>query len=126
LAKTYQTHPSKAGIYIYNTRMNVAYKASVLLDNVWVGDTASKTYIFREVDPGTHVITSWTENDATLTLDAKGGNNYFVWLEFKPDPWGPPLSARSELHLVDEATGKVGVAECELVQSSAAQQSAPD
>jgi Protein of unknown function (DUF2846) len=127
LAKAYQTNPSKAGIYIYRNDRAVAYKMSVLLDNVWIGDNASKTYIFRQVDAGTHVITSWTENETALTLDVKAGNNYFVWQRFKPpDPWGAPLSVRSELHLVDEATGKAGVAECELVESSAAQQGAPD
>ena len=115
LAKTYKTNPSKAGIYIYRNDRNVAYKMPVLLNNVWVGDNASKTFIFRQVDAGTHVITSWTENDATLTLDAKAGNNYFVWQEFKRGGWGSGL--RSELHLVDETTGKAGVAECELVQS---------
>jgi hypothetical protein len=100
LAKAYQTNPSKAGIYIYRNDRSVAYKIPVLLDNVWVGDTASKTYIFRQVDVGTHVITSQTENDATLSLDAKAGNNYFVWQEFS--------ALRSQLHLVDEATGKAG------------------
>jgi hypothetical protein len=119
LAKAYKTNPSKAGIYIYRNDRSVAYKAPVLLDNVWIGDNVPKTYIFRQVDAGTHVITSWTENDATLSLDAKAGNNYFVWQEVK-------MGARSQLHLVDEATGKSGVAECELVQSSAAQQGAPD
>ena len=119
LAKTYQTNPSKAGIYIYRNDRLVAYKAPVLLDNVWVGDNVPKTYIFRQVDAGTHVITSWMENDATLTLDAKAGNNYFVWQELKGGPFAPPRG--SELHLVDEATGKAGVAECELVEPSAAQ-----
>jgi hypothetical protein len=90
LAKTYQTNPSKAGIYIYRNDRLVAYKAPVLLDNVWIGDNVPKTYIFRQVDAGTHVITSWTENDATLTLDAKAGNNYFVWQELKGGPFAPP------------------------------------
>jgi Protein of unknown function (DUF2846) len=112
LAKAYQTNPSKAGIYIYRNDRSLAYKIPVLLDNVWVGDNASKTYIFRQVDAGTHVITSQTENDATLSLDGKAGNNYFVWQEFKV--FG---GLRSQLHLVDQATGKAGVAECDLVQS---------
>ncbi|HEY7321558.1 MAG TPA: DUF2846 domain-containing protein [Candidatus Binatia bacterium] len=116
LAKAYQTNPSKAGIYIYrNEGRNVAYKAPVLLDNVWVGDTVSKTYIFRQVDAGTHVIASQTENEATLSLDVKAGNNYFVWQELKGGPFAFPRG--SQLNLVDEATGKAGVAECDLVQS---------
>ena len=96
LAKTYQTNPSKAGIYIYRNDRAVASKMSVLLNNVWVGDNVPKTYIFRQVDAGTHVITSWTENDATTTLDAKAGNNYFVWQELKGGPFAPPRG--SELH----------------------------
>jgi hypothetical protein len=119
LAKAYQTNPSKAGIYIYRNDRFVAYKVSVLLDNVLIGDNVPKTYIFRQVDAGTHVIRSWTENNAPLSLDVKAGNNYFVWQELV-NP------SRSELHLVDEATGKAGVAECDLVESSAAQQGAPD
>ena len=71
LAKAYQTNPSKAGIYIHRNDRVVAYKVPVLLDNVRVGDNTSKTYIFRQVDPGTHVITSQTENAATLSLDVE-------------------------------------------------------
>jgi hypothetical protein len=112
-AKAFQTDPSKAGIYIYrNEIMGAAVKMPVLLNNVSVGDTTSKTYIFRQVDPGTHVITSKTEKDVTLSLDAQAGNNYFVWQEVKMGAF----AARSQLHLVDEATGKAGVAQCKLVQ----------
>jgi hypothetical protein len=112
-AKTYQADPSKASIYIYrNEVFGAAVKMPVLLNNVLVGDTTSKTYIFRQVDPGTHVITSKTEKDVTLSLDVQAGNNYFVWQEVKMGAF----AARSQLHLVDEATGKAGVAECKLVQ----------
>src|SRR6516165_8197863 len=115
LAKTYQTNPSKAGIYIYRNDRVVAYKVPVLLDNVWVGDNTSKTYIFRQVDAGTHIITSRTENDPTLYLDVKAGHNYFVWQEVKNGITLTPPRV-SQLHLVGEAIGKAGVAECDLVQ----------
>jgi PBP1b-binding outer membrane lipoprotein LpoB len=110
-AKAFQIDPSKAGIYIYrNEIMGAAIKMPVLLNNVSVGSTTAKTYIFHQVDPGTHVITS--QSDVTLSLDVQAGSNYFVWQEVKMGA----LSARSQLHLVDEATGKAGVAGCKLVK----------
>ena len=66
----------------------------------------------RAVTPGKHVITSKSENDATLSLDAKAGFNYFIWQEVKMGMWTP----RSKLHLVDEEKGKASVEGCKLVQ----------
>lgn len=112
-AKAFRVTPNKGNVYIYrNENFGAAIKMPLLIDNVAVGDTAAKTYVFRQLDPGSHVITSKTENDATLSLDVKAGANYFVWQEVKMGAF----SARSALHLVDEATGKAGVADCELVQ----------
>ena len=112
-AKAFRVTPNKANVYIYrNENFGAASKMPLLIDNVAVGDTAAKTYVFRQIDPGSHVITSKTENDATLSLDVKAGTNYFVWQEVKMGAF----SARSDLHLVDEATGKAGVADCKLVQ----------
>jgi hypothetical protein len=77
-----------------------------------VGETASKTYIYRSLTPGKHVVTAKTEGNSTVTIDAQSGATYFVWQEVKMGM----MSGRSELHIVDEATGKQGVAECKLVQ----------
>ena len=112
-AKTFQTVPTKANIYIYrNESLGAAIKMPVLLDNQIAGDTGANTYILKTVEPGSHVVVSKTENDATLTVDAAAGKNYFVWQEVKMGAF----SARSQLHLVDEATGKAAVNECKLVQ----------
>jgi hypothetical protein len=82
----------------------------VTLDNAPIGETASKTYLFRQVVPGTHTITS--QGKDTLSLNTQAGNNYFVWQEVKMGF----VSGGSKLHLVGEKTGKAGVAECQLVQ----------
>lgn len=112
-AKTYAVKPDKANIYVYrNEQMGAAIKMPVLLDGRAVGDTAAKTFILLEVAPGPHTIVSKTENDATLKVDALAGRNYFVWQEVKMGM----MMARSQLHLVDEAQGKAGVAECNLIQ----------
>ena len=112
-AKTYSVKPNKANIYVYrNEVMGAAIKMPVALNGRMVGDTASKTFLLLEVDPGSHTLMSKTENDSTLKVDAVAGRNYFVWQEVKMGMF----AARSNLQLVDEATGKAGVAECKLIQ----------
>jgi hypothetical protein len=110
-AKTFNTDSAKANIYIYRDEsFGAALKMPVTLDNASIGETASKTYLFRQVTPGTHTITS--QGKDTLSVDTKAGNNYFVWQEVKMGL----VSGGSKLHLVDEAKGKAGVADCKLVQ----------
>lgn len=114
-AKSFQTEvqTGKANLYIYrNETMGAAIKMTVLLDGQLAGDTASKTYIFKSLDPGSHTVVSKTENDATVTFDAEPGKNYFIWQEVKMGMFAP----RSQLHLVADATGQAGVSECKLVQ----------
>jgi hypothetical protein len=112
-AKAFTVDSSKANLYIYRSEsMGAAVKMPVLLDNNSVGSTAAKTYIFRQVEPGSHQIVSNTENTATLTVDAKAGENIFVWQEVKMGAF----SAGSALHRVDDAKGKAEVAKCKLVQ----------
>ena len=110
-AKAFKTDPAKANIYIYrNETFGAALKMPVTLNDASIGETASKTYLFRQVAPGTHTITS--QGKDTLSVDVKAGNNYFVWQEVKMGL----VSGGSKLHLVDEAKGKAGIAECKLVQ----------
>lgn len=62
--------------------------------------------------PGSHTITSKSENDATLTLSTEAGKNYYVWQEVKMGL----LMARSKLSQVSEEEGKQGVMESKLVK----------
>src|SRR5262249_10831871 len=112
-AKTYAVKPGMANVYVYrNETMGSAIKMPVALDGRLVGDTAAKTFMLLEVSPGSHTILSKTENDSTVTVNAVAGRNYFVWQEVKMGM----MAARSQLQLVDEATGKAGVAECKRVE----------
>jgi len=115
-AKSYAVKPGTANVYVYrNEQMGAAIKMPVALNGKMVGDTAAKTYLLLQVPPGRHTLVSKTENDSTLTLDVAAGRNYFVWQEVKMGL----MVARSQLQLVDEATGKAGVAECKLAQPQA-------
>ena len=115
-AKTFAVKPGKANIYVYrNENFGAAVKMPVALDGRLVGDTAAKTYLLLEVEPGSHTVVSKTENDSVVTLNAVAGRNYFLWQEVKMGFVTP----RSDLKEVDEATGRAGVGECKLAQPAA-------
>ena len=113
-AKTFVAPSSgQANIYVYrNETFGAAIKMPLLLDNQSIGDTGPHTYAFRVVTPGKHTITSKTEKDVNLDIDAQPGNTYYVWQEVKMGMF----AARSDLHLVDEKTGENGVKECKMIQ----------
>lgn len=112
-AKQFTTVPDKAKIYIYrDENMGAAVKMPVLLNGMAVGDTVAKSYILREVEAGEHTIISKTENDAELKLTTDAGKNYYVWQEVKMGAF----SARSKLHLVDDAKGQKSIEACKLVK----------
>lgn len=114
-AKLFTPTTGKATVYIYrNEIIGAAIKMPLLIDGIAIGDTAAKTYVEQVLPPGTHVITSKAENDATLSVSAQAGQTYYVWQEVKMGV----LYARSKLHLVDEATGRNAVEECSLIQAT--------
>jgi hypothetical protein len=111
-AKLFATKPGLANIYIYRIdSIGSAVAMPVLLDGVIVGKTAKKTFLVEQVHPGRHTIISRAEVDAKLDVSVVAGQNYFVWQEIELGA----LKAASELHLVDEATGKKDVKKCALI-----------
>ena len=109
--KSFVVSPHKAGIYVYrNEALGFAAPMTVRLDGRLAGRTRAHTYLFWEVEPGEHSITSHAEDVASVTLTAEPGKAYFVWQEVKLGLW----SARSLLHEVDPAQGRSGVAQCQI------------
>lgn len=110
--KTFAAVPKdKAALYIYrNERMGAAVKMDVEVDGQPIGQTARNTYLYKEVAPGRHTVTSKAENTDTLEIDVKAGTISYIWQEVKMGL----LSARTKLHLVPEAQGKSGVLETSL------------
>lgn len=109
--KQFKPKPNVAGVYIYrNESMGAAVKMDVAIDGKLTGQTAAKTFLYTEVKPGTHTVTSKTESVSELTLNAVAGKLYYIWQEVKMGV----MSARSKLQLVDEATGQKGVNESKL------------
>ena len=109
--KAFTVAPDKAGLYIYrNESIGAGVKMTVSVDGQTIGQTAAKTYLFREVTPGRHTVSSAAENTDSLEVNARPGTLTYIWQEVKMGM----LYARTRLHLVDEATGRQGVRESRL------------
>ena len=114
-AKTFETTPGTANLYIYrNESIGAAISMEVLVDGKLLGKTVAKSYFFVPLKPGRHTILSKAEADSTLDLLAEGGHNYFVWQEVKMGM----LYARNLLQMVDDKTGRAGVNECKLLEAA--------
>jgi hypothetical protein len=104
--KTFKVAPDKAGIYIYrNESMGAAVKMDVAVDGQPIGQTAANTYLFKEVAPGKHTVSSSAENTDTLEIDVNQGALAYLWQEVKMGV----LYARTKLHLMPAEEGKKGV-----------------
>jgi len=113
-AKAFKAPADKAAIYVYrNESMGAAIKMDVSVDGQPVGQTAAKTYLYKEVAPGKHTVESKSENTDKVEIDAKPGTLYFIWQEVKMGV----LYARTKLHLVGEDDGKKGVNETKLAET---------
>lgn len=112
--KTFSAPTDKAAIYIYrNESMGGAVKMDVDLDGQVIGQTVANTYLYKEVTPGKHIITSKAENSDTVEVDVKPGSLSYIWQEVKMGV----LYARTKLHLASESDGKKGVLETKLAET---------
>jgi hypothetical protein len=113
-AKTFQVSPEKANIYVYrNESMGAGVKMPVTLNGKPVGETVAKSYLMLAVPAGQQTLVSSAENDSELKLTAEAGKNNFVWQEVKVGF----IKARNNLQVVDDKTGRAGVAESKLIQA---------
>lgn len=113
-AKKFTAPKENAAVYVYrNESMGAAVKMDVEIDGKPVGQTGAKTFLYKEVAPGKHTITSKAENTDSVEIDAKPGTLHYVWQEVKMGV----LYARTKLHLVDEAEGQKGVTETKLAET---------
>lgn len=112
--KTFTIAPDKSGIYVFRSEsIAPLVKMDVAIDGQTIGRTAAKTYLFKEVSPGKHIVSSSAENTDTLEVEAKPGTLTYVWQEVKMGV----LFARTKLHPVSEEEGRKGVRESSLVVS---------
>ncbi|MDD2918797.1 DUF2846 domain-containing protein [Rhodoferax sp.] len=112
--KTFTIAPEQAGIFIYLSEfIGTAVKLDVWLDGAHLGQTVSKTFLYKAVAPGKHTITSIGENTETLEVEIIPGSFAYVRQEAKMGTF----RARTKLHLMDEAEGRQGVLTTRLAQN---------
>lgn len=115
-AKAFQPQPGKANLYVYRSEfIGAAFAMDVSLDGEKMGSTGAQDYLFAQVAPGKHTVTSHAENDDTIKFTAEAGKNHFIWQEVKLGV----LKARTKLHLVGEDEGRTEVGKCQLVDTAA-------
>lgn len=109
--KEFKVAPDKSAIYVYrNETFGAAVRMDVSVDDMVLGKTAAKTYLYKEVAPGKHTVTSSAENTDTVEVDVKPGAIAYIWQEVKMGF----MYARTKLHIVSEEQGKKGVQETDL------------
>jgi len=103
-----------AGLYIFrDSAMGPALKKTVKLDDQVVGETAAKTYFYRLITPGQHVLATESEfGDNTLNLNALAGKNYYVRQSIKMGLF----VGGARLEEVSETEGKQGVQASKLAR----------
>lgn len=104
----------KAGLYIFrNTFVGQALKKTVSIDGVVIGETANKTYFYRQITPGQHKLSTESEfSDNSITLLAEGGKNYFVQQYIKMGAF----VGGAGLKIASEEEGKQEVLKCGLAK----------
>ncbi len=109
-----QPSQDKSGLYIYrNTGVGQALKKSISIDGEVIGETANKTYFYREITPGTHEISTQSEfGDNSVTLEAVGGTNHFVEQYIKMGVF----VGGANLKIVSNEEGKSEVKKCKLAK----------
>ncbi len=112
--KSFTQKPGVAGLFIYrNESFAPAIRMDVEVDGKPIGQTAAKTYFYKEVAPGKHTVTSKSENTDSIEIETVAGKLYYIWQEVKMGL----LYARTKLTLVDEEEGKNGVLGSQLAAS---------
>jgi hypothetical protein len=104
LAKLMKPVPDKAVIYVFRSQpVSAPWQIKVTLDGKDMGKTGADTYFRWPVEPGEHMIISYTENADGLVINAEPGRIYYVWQDIDMGFFQP----RSKLRLVDRATAEI-------------------
>jgi hypothetical protein len=116
-AKTFTPSPDRANVYVYrNQYLGAAVRMAITADGKEIGITRGKTYLLLPLEPGQHTIVSQGQASLPLKLVVAAGKNYFVRQEVTHNFFS--FTYHSRLKLVDEATGRQGIDECELVAAA--------
>ncbi len=114
LKKFSQPLPDKANLYIYrSSSFGSALTKKLYIDDELLGETAPKTYFFKEIEPGEHKIATQSEfGDNSITFQAESGRNYFCEQYIKLGVF----VGGANLKMVSEEEGMKQVMKCGLAK----------
>jgi len=103
-----------AGLYIYrHSIFGSSLKKAIYVDDIFIGESASRTYFYVEVQPGKHKLSTQSEfSNNDLIIDTESGRNYFIQQYIKVGVFVG--GANFELAL--EEAGKRGVRKSKLAK----------
>lgn len=109
-----QPAADKSGLYVFrNTFVGQALKKTVSLDGSVIGETANKTYFYREITPGMHTLSTESEfSDNSITFQAEGAKNYFAKQYIRVGVF----VGGANLEMVSEEEGRKEILECKLAK----------
>lgn len=109
-----QPAADKAGLYVFrNTFVGQALKKTLLIDGTVLGETANKTYFYKEITPGMHILSTESEfSDNSISFQAVGAKNYFAEQYIKMGVF----VGGANVKMVSEEEGKQGVRDSQLAK----------
>lgn len=117
-AKKFAAPPADMSrLYVYrNSVLGAALTKRVMVDGVYLGESAVKTYFVKDLAPGKHTLATQSEfSDNTLELETLGGRNYFVRQYIKLGV----VVGGANLEVMSDEEGMAGVKECQLAAPAA-------
>ncbi|MFH2059231.1 MAG: DUF2846 domain-containing protein [Pseudomonadota bacterium] len=114
-AKTFsKPTENKAGLYVYrDSFVGKALKKTVYLDGAVIGETANKTFFYREILPGSHTLSTESEfSENSITFQAEKEKNYFARQYIRMGVFVGGASIK----MVSEEEGMKGVLGCHLAK----------
>jgi predicted small lipoprotein YifL len=113
-ARLLESVPDKAVIYLLRDLGDIYItEVKVGLDGQLMGTTSHNTFYRWEVPAGMHVIVSYTQPPAVLTLKTEPGGVYYVWQDINVGLLREP----SRLQVVDATTARLTMDQARLLQN---------
>jgi len=104
-AKSFETHPAAATVYVYRSPFNTETEDNVLyIDGRLIGSTVPGTYFRVNVTPGKHTLHGAGIDLGNLTLEMRPGSLYFVDLAV--------IAGHSHYQVVPPEHGRRAIASC--------------
>lgn len=111
--KKFETpNEGKSGVYVYrDSFVGQLLKKSLFLDGAYIGESANKTFFYKEVEAGDHVLSTESEfSNNDLQFTAVAGKNYFFEQYIKMGVF----VGGADLKEVPEFQGMKSVNDCQL------------